>query len=108
MGLVMVSAAAVADDADPSVQLFDHKGVRVRSIARAGDGPGEFRNPRWPGECRTGVLTVFDRRHDRLTVFSIDGVRRHTQPLTPHTTRASVPGQYACGRRHYSGAGARG
>jgi hypothetical protein len=55
------------------VAAFDGAGAYLRSIGRAGDGPGEFRNPAAAALDADGVLTVWDAGRGVLSRWSADG-----------------------------------
>lgn len=56
-----------------SFKVFNHAGVRVADVGRAGQGPGEFGN--YPGPIfgdHQGLVHVLDLRNDRESVFDSD------------------------------------
>jgi len=54
------SSIVVVDGATPAVRVFNARGAYVRTIGRRGDGPGEYRKPRWIAESDSGGLFVYD------------------------------------------------
>ncbi len=72
---------AIGDAGNRRVLFFDSRGEFVRSVGRSGDGPGEYRQPRWLGRCSSGDIAVHDGAHARLTLLSLSGEVRTTQPL---------------------------
>lgn len=51
---------AIADGASNTIQFFDSTGVWLRSVARPGAGPGEFRRLVGMSRCRGGTLVSAD------------------------------------------------
>jgi hypothetical protein len=72
---------ALGDAGNRRVLFFDARGGFRRSVGRVGDGPGEFRQPRWFGRCSDGSLAFHDGAHARLTYFSPDGAIRGFESL---------------------------
>ena len=68
----------VADGASRSLKFFDARGTYVRSLGRAGDGPGEFRGLYRVAELADGRIAALDIILARVTLFSTDGRRDHT------------------------------
>jgi hypothetical protein len=66
-------AVAIVDRGANTVAVFDAQGKRLRTISRAGSGPGEFRAPGWIGSCGTDSVFVLDLPLRSILVFSIDG-----------------------------------
>lgn len=63
----------VLDRADSRVVILDEAGRTVRTLGRAGDGPGEFRDPISMATSGDGQrIAVWDRT-GRLTVLRVDG-----------------------------------
>ncbi|MFC1529246.1 6-bladed beta-propeller [Gemmatimonadota bacterium] len=57
---------------DKRIQVFDSSGNYVRSIGRAGEGPGEFTYPKL--QYLTGdTLSIFDPPQQRTTLYRTDG-----------------------------------
>lgn len=53
-----------------AVSLLRPDGTLERHLGRAGDGPGEFREPLDVQVLHGDTLVVYDRRHYRLSVFA--------------------------------------
>ncbi len=68
----------VADGGSRALKFFDSRGAYVRSLGRAGDGPGEFRGLYRVAELEDGRIAALDVILARVTLFSIDGGRDHT------------------------------
>jgi hypothetical protein len=64
---------AIGDAGNNRILYFDQSGRFLRAIGRVGDGPGEFRQPRWFGKCANGTLILHDGSNARLTYLSSDG-----------------------------------
>jgi hypothetical protein len=68
---------------DNRIQVFSPEGDYLRSFGRAGNGPGEFRNPLFQSLIGD-TLAVFDHQQQRTTVYRTDGtlldVIRHPNP----------------------------
>lgn len=62
----------VASSASPTLELFDGAGVHLRSIGRAGEGPGEFRAVMAHGVL-ADTLWAVDFPVPRLSRFLLDG-----------------------------------
>jgi hypothetical protein len=62
-----------ADAISARVVEFDATGDFVRTIGRAGDGPGEFRNPTALALDEDGVLVVWDARRGVISRWSAEG-----------------------------------
>lgn len=71
----------IGDAGNRRVLYFDANGEFVRSVGRVGDGPGEFRQPRWFGKCANGNLAYHDGAHARLTFISSSGQVLGSEPL---------------------------
>ena len=68
----------VADGGSRALKFFDSRGAYVRSLGRAGDGPGEFRGLYRVAELEDGRIAALDVILARVTLFSTDGARDHT------------------------------
>lgn len=64
---------AIADAMDVNVKVFSRGGVLIRVFGRAGDGPGEFRDPFALSPLPNGDLAVLDGRTMLVTVFDSVG-----------------------------------
>ena len=73
---------AVADASRGQVLYFSGSGTFVASVGRLGDGPLEFRIPRWFGSCGTDSVALYDAAHAAFTVLASDGrfIRRVRVP----------------------------
>lgn len=86
---------AVADALSAQLRFFDPQGAHIRSVGRAGDGPGEFRALSSLELCG-GRLHAFDGRLGRMTVFTVAGELVESYQLSePGTERR--PYQHRCG-----------
>jgi len=70
-------AESHGDVADPNlvarISVFDKNGRFLRSIGRAGTGPGEFRTPHAIEFDSRGRLIVADRHNHRIQILTKDG-----------------------------------
>lgn len=64
---------AIADAGKFRVVFFDQRGRFTHTVGRPGDGPGEYRLPRWFGRCADGTMAVHDGSHARLTFLDAKG-----------------------------------
>jgi hypothetical protein len=67
----------ILDWGDTRIQVYNAKGVYVRTIGRKGQGPGEFDTPSYFDISGDGRLFIMDGRNQRITVFDLDG--KHQQ-----------------------------
>jgi hypothetical protein len=83
----------VIDRGGTSVLVFDAGGKYVRTIGRAGEGPGEFRETITIELARNDSLMVFDFGTSRVTVYSPDHVLVRTIriPIIPNHRVALLP-----------------
>lgn len=78
----LVNGGIVIGDASAHrVLFFDSAGRFVQEIGRLGDGPGEFRFPRWLGQCGTDTVAVFDAIHNSITYLGPAGSVIRSVPL---------------------------
>lgn len=63
----------VADMTSERVVIFEADGTFVRTIGRAGGGPGEFRSPTALAMDGSGALAVWDARRGVISRWSVDG-----------------------------------
>ena len=63
----------VADGTSERVVVFDGDGRFLRTIGRAGDGPGEFRSPTAVALDPSGALAVWDARRGIISRWSTEG-----------------------------------
>lgn len=68
----------VLDPMSQRVHLFDAQGRHVRAFGRAGEGPGEFKQPMGLALAPDGALWVADAANLRYTVFDSSGAVRAT------------------------------
>lgn len=75
VGVVRLSSGeiVIGDSGNNRVLFFDADGSFLRAVGRTGDGPGEFRMPRWLGQCASGALMVHDGMHARATHLTPSG-----------------------------------
>jgi len=87
-------SVAIADGGSQEIRIFSESGQYLRSLGRAGEGPGEFAGGlAWLREISDGRLVAFDRRNLRMTFFDlVDGSvssetleRPAESRLTPNT-----------------------
>lgn len=74
---------AIGDANSQRVLFFDQQGAFLRSAGREGDGPGEYRLPRWFGKCRDGRLAVYDGAHNSMTFLSPAGEYLEVMAVPP-------------------------
>lgn len=80
----------VADDLGPHVKVFGADGSYVRTIGRAGEGPGEFSQP-WQLAVDAGdSLYVWDAGRSRILVFSPDHQFNRSFLISPAWVVASM------------------
>jgi hypothetical protein len=72
---------ALADASESNIKLFDARGQLLTVLGRSGEGPGEFRQPRFPRFDADGRLFVGDTQLNRITVFDAQGKLFTTIPL---------------------------
>lgn len=60
---------------------FDPSGRHIRTIGRAGEGPGEFRQPLRVDISPEGEFWVMDLGNARLSIFGADGELERTVPF---------------------------
>ena len=89
---------AVVNSQLQRVVLFDAEGRFQRTIGRKGDGPGEFRDPRWVYPHSGDSILVIDGQH-YTSVF--DGEGRYARRFAPGevtgVTQGMPKGQFADG-----------
>ena len=81
LALIADRRFALADATESNVKLFDARGQLLKVLGRSGEGPGEFRQPRFPRFDRAGRLFVGDGQLGRITAFDAQGALRGTLPL---------------------------
>jgi len=63
----------VANGGSSSIEIFAPDGAHLRSVGRAGDGPGEFRALSWAGSLEGDTLAAWDSGAARLSLFTAQG-----------------------------------
>jgi hypothetical protein len=85
----------IADRSESSIRVVDASGKLLRTVGRAGDGPGEFQTMIWAGRCGTDSLLVWDLRRRQASVVGASGsVAR--QFGVPAGDTAQTPYQFSC------------
>lgn len=84
----------IADRAENAVRLLGADGALLRTIGRAGQGPGEFQSVLWAGRCGQDSLLVWDLRRREASIVSADG--RVRQFPVPRGDTAQSPMQFSC------------
>ncbi|HSW31503.1 MAG TPA: hypothetical protein VLH75_18600 [Longimicrobiales bacterium] len=87
----------VADQWAKSVVYLDPSGGLVRTVGRAGGGPGEFGSPSWVGQCGPDSVFVWDVRQSQMSVLDSAGtiVREYAPPRNPTIFRCTRGGSFA-------------
>jgi len=69
-----------------AVRYFDEAGRQVASFGRFGEGPGEFGQVNWLGQCAADTVLVWDTQLSRLTVLDRRGWMVHQDriPMGEH------------------------
>jgi hypothetical protein len=80
-------ALYVVDRGDMELRVYDAAGRYVRTMARRGQGPGEFTAASGLAELRDGRLLLYDSGNRRINVYSSTGATLAHWPLA-----SSVPG----------------
>jgi hypothetical protein len=101
----------VADDGDEEIRIFSSAGVHLRTLGRAGAGPGEFERLDQVFALPGDSIVAYDFWQGRLTVFTPDGaVARVVTPEGAYRPRPLVPlanGGYVGKSTDFSGFGNR-
>jgi hypothetical protein len=81
VGVLMPSdqVIAVGDGAAATIRFFRYPGSLIRTVGRSGNGPGEFRELSWIGECGRGSFVAVDGATLRLTRFDSAGRVTHSR-----------------------------
>lgn len=88
----------VANAGSHQVRLYGADGRHLRSMGRAGGGPGEFRGLSWAGVGAADTVLAWDSQEKRLTVFAPDGsLARTVKPRGPDGAYPRVFGTFADG-----------
>jgi hypothetical protein len=66
-------AFMIGDVSESQVKLFDREGRIIARIGRKGDGPGEFRAPRYPRFGPDGRIYIADSQTPRVQIFDEAG-----------------------------------
>jgi hypothetical protein len=92
---------AVADGMAPTIRFFDAAGNLKRTAGRSGEGPNEFVNLNWMGQCGDGTATVYDFSLMRFT--SVDAAGRFVGqfPLRDRFDVPRPPAILSCSRNGY-------
>lgn len=85
----------IADDVELKLHVFSPTGRYVRSVGRAGGGPGEFRSLLWVGRCGSETMMAFDGMQSRLSYFTASDGRFARQRV--HAVLELVSGCHADG-----------
>lgn len=81
----------VIEDAQiETLYLFARDGAAFRTMGQEGDGPGEFRAISTVSVTSGDTVHVFDRRHNRMSVFSPDGDLMRSVPMDASITSEGV------------------
>lgn len=64
------------------IRVFGPDGKHIKTIGRAGSGPGELRNAEGIAFDRSGKLWLRDKANGRFTRFDADGVYEQAWPMT--------------------------
>ncbi len=88
----------IADRAENSIRVLDATGKLVRSVGRAGEGPGEFRSMIWAGRCGPDSLLVWDLGRRQATMVGSSGAPAR-QFAVPTGDTAQSPFQFSCSPR---------
>jgi len=78
-----------------AVRYFDAAGAMVASYGRFGEGPGEFAQVYWLGQCVRDTVFVLDARLNRLTVLDGRGGLVFQEQISPDAGRPP-PWSLAC------------
>jgi hypothetical protein len=70
----------VLDRQANELRIFTPDGTHVRSVGRAGDGPGEYRNANGLRWLSADSLVVVDQRANRYTILTAEGEYVRTVP----------------------------
>ena len=88
----------VAHGGGHDVRIYNAAGEHLRSIGRAGDGPGEFRRPSRVHVMPGDSLLVYDSQARRLTLLAPDGTYARDWPLQqPDGRPAALVGVFGDG-----------
>ena len=88
----------VADRAESNIRVLDATGKLVRTVGRAGDGPGEFQSMIWAGRCGPDSLLVWDLRRRQASMIGASGAVAR-QFSVPTGDTAQSPFHFSCSSR---------
>lgn len=88
----------IADRAENGVRVIDATGKLVRTVGRAGEGPGEFQTMMWAGRCGADSLLIWDYRRRQATMIGPTGAIGR-QFSVPKGDTAQLPIQFSCSPR---------
>lgn len=86
--------AYVLDTQAREVRVFGPDGAYLRTIGRAGEGPGEFKSPAAMGWGPGGVLRVVDLGNGRVSEFRTTGELEGEHPLPGGFFISPWPGRF--------------
>lgn len=89
---------AIGDRVARVVRFVDASGRLVRTVGREGEGPGEFRDVTWLGQCGPDSVFVWDRMLDRMTVLDSAGRAAGQYRIPADPTAATPPAFVSCSR----------
>ncbi len=89
---------AVADGMAPTVRFFDADGNLIRTAGRSGEGPNEFVNLNWLGQCGHDTATVYDFSLMRFTNLDATGRFVGQFPLRDRFDLPRPPARLSCSR----------
>ena len=87
----------IGDRLDRMVRFVDRQGNPRRTVGREGEGPGEFDDIDWLGQCGPDSVFVWDADLKRMTVIDAAGNVVATFPL-PSDPSAAPPSIVSCSR----------
>ncbi len=85
----------VADRTENAIRVIDAAGKLVRTVGRAGDGPGEFQSMIWAGGCGVDSMLVWDLRRRQASMIGPSGAVAR-QFAVPAGDTAQSPFRFAC------------
>lgn len=85
----------IADRAENGIRVIDAAGKLLRTIGRAGDGPGEFQTMIWAGGCGADSMLVWDLRRRQASMVGASGTVAR-QFAVPARDTAQLPFQFSC------------